>query len=233
MMSLNWSCVETAARLLERDERDAVVGDLTEAGASAWEALLGVLGLVVRRETRIWKSWRPWLASFGLALPCSFLLMGFSLSVSSSCLHLAGLMLSTNAPNLGTESLNLISHISLLIAWSWTGGFVVGSLSRRTIWVSIACAFLPCLFCLSRFREPSLPRLCLLLFLAPAIWGVYCGLKRMRIRIRTATLLALAVTMLMISASNAGMWTLNWLLIWPAWYIALTAIEAAKTTAAR
>ena len=71
--------MDIVSRLLERDEREAVRGDLVEAGESAWQGLLDVLGLVVRRQAMLWKNWRPWLATFGVALPCTLLLMGFSL----------------------------------------------------------------------------------------------------------------------------------------------------------
>ena len=82
MTRVGWSPVDTIAQLLEREERDAVQGDLVEAGESPWQALLDVLGLVARRQAGVWRNWRPWLAAFGLAVPSSFLLMGFSLSVS-------------------------------------------------------------------------------------------------------------------------------------------------------
>src|ERR1700724_1913055 len=88
MTSVGGSLVEAAARLLERDERQAVLGDLVEASESTWQGLLGVLGLVFRREAFLWKSWRPWLAGFGVALPSSSLLMGASLSVSWSYMRL-------------------------------------------------------------------------------------------------------------------------------------------------
>src|SRR6266851_1778965 len=168
MTGIGWSLVEVAGQLLEREERESVLGDLVEAGESAWQGLLDVLGLVVRRQTIHWKSWRPWLAAFGLALPFSFLLMGFSLSVSRSYQNFVDSKILANGLTIGAGFLLLISHIFLLIAWSWTGGFFVGSVSRRTLWVSIASSCFPCLFCLARFRESSLPRLCLLLFLVPA-----------------------------------------------------------------
>ena len=61
MTSSLWSLVELAARPLDRDERDAVLGDSLEAGDSSWRALSGVLGFVLRRQFLLWKSWRPWL----------------------------------------------------------------------------------------------------------------------------------------------------------------------------
>lgn len=70
--------------MLGRDEREAVLGDLFEAGEGSWQAMVAVIGLVLRREAEVWKIWRPWVAAFGLSVPCSFLLMGASLSVSSA-----------------------------------------------------------------------------------------------------------------------------------------------------
>jgi hypothetical protein len=225
MTGINWSLVEVASQLLERDEREAVLGDMVEAGESAWHGLLDVLGLIIRRQVGLWKSWRPWFAAFGLALPCSFLLMGFSVSISWTYQHLMdakafqanGLASSLRLPT-------LICHVLLLIGCSWTSGFVVGSMSRRTLWVSIAATCSPCLFCLSRFRIESLSRLCLLFFLLPAILGVRQGLRRTRIKLAPANVLAVAITGLMILTwSGSAAWFLNWALIWPAWYMVATA----------
>jgi len=166
------SLVETVAQLLEHHEREAVLGDLAEAGESAWQGLLDVLGLVVRRESAVWRNWRPWVAGLGLALPGSFLLMGFSLSVSWTYQHFIANVSPENGQTPTSQLLLLICQIFLLIGCSWTGGFVMGSLSRRTLWVSVALCCSPCLFCLARFRVESLPRVCLLLFLLPAVWGV-------------------------------------------------------------
>lgn len=214
-----WLLVDVFSRLLEREEREAVRGDLVEARESAWQALWDVLGLVIRRQTLLWKNWRPWLAAFGLALPGSFLLMGFSLSVSSAYQRIFDPETTVSA-GLWLFACNVL----LLIAWAWTGGFVVGSLSRRTVWVSAALSFAPCLFCFTRFRMESLSRFCLLLFLLPAIWGVHRGLRIAQIRLSAAIALALAVTVLTIPAwSSKGPWIPNWALSWPAWYLVATA----------
>src|SRR5580698_8658387 len=84
MTEISWSFVEVAARLLEGDEREAVLGDLREADESGLRGVLDVFGLAVRRQLTLWKDWRPWLASFGMALPGSLLLMGYSISVSQT-----------------------------------------------------------------------------------------------------------------------------------------------------
>ncbi len=235
MTLAGWSFVETAARLLARDEREAVLGDLLEARKSTWSGLCSVLGLVFRREAAQWKSWRPWLAGFGVALPSSFLLMGFSLSVSWSYLTLrCPELLQKSSLTLGTGSLVLLCQALLLIGWSWTGGFVVGSLSRRTLWASTLLCYSPCLFCLSRFRVESLSRFCLLLFLVPAICGVYQGLRISRMKPSWAIALAITITVLMLPGRSSvddhwwapPRWTLDWVLCWPAWYLVATARRA-------
>jgi hypothetical protein len=231
-MTSGWGWVEAASWPLGRDEREAVLGDLAEAGAGAWQSLLAVLGLVVRRETELWRSWRPWVAAFGLALPCSFLLMGASLSVTLAMQHVLS---SGHGSGPGSAPALLIVQALLLVGWSWTGGFVVGSVSRRTLWVSVASCFLPCLFCLLRFRVESMNRSCLLLFLLPGIWGVREGLRTGGIRLGTALMLAVAVTVLTISTTlyesgqpwrEPPQWILTVMLGWPAWYL----VKAARKT---
>jgi hypothetical protein len=225
MTRVAWSLVDAVSQLLEPDERESVRGDLVEAGETVWRALLDVLGLVIRREAALWKNWRPWLAAFGLALPSSFLLMGFSLSVSHAYQRFIGpTILHATGLTVGPGFSLLLCNVFLLAGWSWTGGFVVGSLSRRTVWVSAALSFAPCLFCLERFRVESLSRFCLLLFSLPAIWGVFHGLRIARIKFSPAIGLAVAVTALTIPTWSAkGAWIPNWALSWPAWYLVATA----------
>ena len=221
MMSFGWSLVETTAQLLEGDRREAVLGDLLEAGESAWQALLGILSLVLRLNFAEWKSWRPWLAAFGVSLPASLLLMGVSLSVSQGAQRLI-------SPGLDATALPLLfCQTLLLIGWAWSGGYVVGRVSQRTVWMSAVAACSPCLFCLARFHVLSLSRFCLLLFLPPAIWGVRQGLRRTRIRLSSMILFSLSLLLLMAASWNSGgqrWWTprslvLDATLIWPACYL--------------
>jgi hypothetical protein len=223
MTGVAWSMVDVALRLLERNEREVVHGDLAEAGDSAWRGMLDVLGLVFRRQVSLWKSWRPWLAACGVTLPFSFLLMGMSVSVSRAYQQ--------SFSSSSFEPLPLLCLVFLLVAWAWVCGFVVGSVSKRTIWVSAALCAFPCLFCLSRFRIGSMSRYCLLLFLLPAAWGVWQGLRSYRLRIGPAIVLAMAMTILLLPTWSHGgqhWWDparllLNSALSWPAWYIVATA----------
>ena len=116
--------VDLVSRLLPPEEREVVQGDLLEGGESAWQSLLAVVGLVIRREAALWRNWRPWLAAFGLAVPSSFLLMGFSLSVSHAYQQLVGgPILHATGVTIGPGLALFLCNVLLLAAWSWTGGF--------------------------------------------------------------------------------------------------------------
>jgi hypothetical protein len=225
MNGIGWPLVESCAQLLARDEREAVLGDLLEAGEGAVQAIFGIFGLIVRRQLSLWKNWHPWLAAFGVALPSSFLLMGTSVVVSLGYQHLTG-------SGAHGRFWMLACQAFLLLAWAWSGGFVVGRLSPRTLWASMALCFSPCLFCLARFRTPSLSRLSLLLFLLPALIGVYQGLRRIPIGRKTAIGFAFVVTAVMLLlGSREVLWVGNWLLLWPAWYMAVAAWKSGPTAA--
>ncbi len=196
----SWSVVEAAALLLPPREREVVLGDFAEAGESSWRAVCGVLGLIARRQAAAWHSWRPWLAAFGLAMPGSFFLMGASVSVSTG----RGECVEWQRAEFFRAQFLLVCQIVLLAAWSWTGGFVVGSISRRTLWVSAALCASPCLMCLAMFRSQTLSRPCLVAFLVPAIAGVIMGVRMARVRFGLAVALAVIVTSFMVPTLVAG-----------------------------
>jgi hypothetical protein len=227
-----WNLVEYAARALPEEVREPVLGDMLEADESAWQALRGVLGLLVLRQMELWKNWRPWLAGFGVALPNSFLLMGVSVSVSWSYMRLlCPDLLAQASLNKPSAMLVLLWQALLLIGWSWTGGFVVGSLSKRTVWMSMLLCYAPCLLCLSKFDVAALPRYCLLLFVLPAVWGAHRGLRISRLKFSSAALIAVALTLMIVPvSSNSWLQTLspqnillNWALSIPAWYLVFAA----------
>jgi hypothetical protein len=221
MTDLNSWLFAAVSRLLDPGEREAVLGDLFEAGESGWQAACSVLGLLLRRQVELWQNWRPWLAAFGLAVPGSFLLMGLSISVSRGFQQFFG-------PGLRPGLALLLCNVILLVGWAWSGAFLIGALSRRTLWVSAIVSFAPCLFCLERFRIESLSRFCLLLFLPPAIWGVIKSLHIARIKLGPALALATMLTLLTMPAwGTKGAWLPNWALSWPAWYLVATAEKPA------
>jgi len=211
--------------MLDRDERDAVLGDLLETNESGWRGFLDVFGLIFRRQAGLWKNPHPWLVGFLVALPCSYLLTTVSISVSCTWQRLVNHKVYGWHWPTGHEGFPLLfCHIFLLITWSWTGGYIVGSVSRRTLWASAALSIIPAILSLKMYPSDTLPRLCLFLFLLPAIFGARSGLRNARISLRAASLLALTMTALMISAwSYQALWILNWALVLPAWYLVVAA----------
>jgi hypothetical protein len=218
------SLLELMSRRLEPDEREAVLGDLSEDSASDWRCLVEISGLIIRRHAALWQDWRPWLAALAVALPGTFLLMGVSFLVSctfrrlmegpppcSSCVLMAN-----------EDALLLLCQCALLLLWSWSVGFVVGCVSRRTLWASCVLGALPCAYCLSRFHETSLTPLCLLMFVPPAIAGIYRGVRINEIGSGIPLALLIIATALMFGVwANGAWWAPNWMLILPASFTAL------------
>jgi len=221
MTGAAWRCIEAAACLLEEREREAVLGDLAEVQGSGWRGLIDVLGLAIRRQAEPWKSWRPWVAGFGLAWPGSFFLMGVSLSVSHGVRGLVDTALHPGMPITSQSVSLLLIHLLLLIAWAWTGGFVLGRISRRTLWASILLCSLPCTYCMAEFPEGVLQSFCLLLFLLPAFWGVRLGMRGERVRRGFALALAAVPTFSALLTWRSGSSLFYALaLVWPGWYVA-------------
>jgi hypothetical protein len=121
----------------------------------------------------------------------------------------------------------LLCHIFLLIAWSWTSGFTLGSLSPRTLWLNATLGLFLALYFADHFRHfgsESLASLSPFLFLVAAIWGVRQGVCTVRLRRIPAFLLAATITVLMAAAwTSSALWIFNWLLLCPAWFLVATA----------
>lgn len=143
-----WWLVDLLSRMLEPGERDAVRGDLAESGVSGGQALRDVLGLVVRRQVALWQGWHSWLALGGLVIPLGVLLTLVSRRTADGNAIYLWLYANnwtwtyiTNAgfrdELFGNGAAIVISWIALM-CWSWTGGLLLGYLSRRTIWSNAA-----------------------------------------------------------------------------------------------
>jgi hypothetical protein len=218
-----WRCVEAAAGLLAPLEREVVLGDLAETERGAWRGLGDVLGLAARRQLALWRSWRPWAASFGLALPASLFLMGWSVAASGAVASLLGEPAQTRLLWVS------FSRLFLVILWAWMAGFVVGAVSRGTLWASMLGCCVPCLYCLSKWPGHGFSFLRLLIFVLPGLWGVWRGRRDLRLGLGWAFFLAGMATLAPLMCSKGG-WYGCWLL-WPGWYLAATARRKQDYTA--
>jgi hypothetical protein len=211
-----WRCVEAAAGLLVPLEREVVLGDLAETDCDVWRGLGDVLGLVARRQLTLWKSWRPWAASFGLALPASLFLMGCSVAASAA---VADVLREPEQVQLLWLSL---FRLFLVLSWAWTAGFVVGSVSRATLWASLLACCVPCLYCLAKWPGHGLSHFRLFIFFLPGLLGVWRGRREMRLGLGWAVLLASMATLTPLMWGKGG-WVYGCWLFWPGWYLAATA----------
>ena len=221
-----WRMIEWVAQCLERDEREAVLGDLAEGKQAGLRELRDVLGLVVRRQAARWQ-WRTGLVGAVLSFGGSLLLMGISVSLSLSGVELLRSGVVPQGVTSPTHVLSeLISQSVLLLGCAWSCGYFVAHLSRRMLWASGFLCCVPCCFCFTRFCIEPLSPWCLFLFLVPAFAGARRVLRGGSLRSAPALLLALAVTaaMLLCWVNEGSHW--NWvarvfdpLLVGPAWYL--------------
>lgn len=247
-----WWLVNHLSRFLDPAERDAVRGDLAESGVSGGRALREIFGLVARRQIDPWRTdWRPSLALFGIAIPLAFVLAGLARYLGhGSAIYLwlywsnarltdfgdAGFRYSL-AKDLASIALGCVT----LTAWSWAGGFALGSLSRRTAWLTsaffaAALLFAPWppepdqpwnapVFSMPFYRATWPLILESLLVLLPTIWGAYRGARRGALPLPWAIVWTLAIASLTARwywgpGTHKFIWFLTLaLLTWPAAYM--------------
>jgi hypothetical protein len=149
---MDW-LVNAVSRLLANEEREIVLGDLVELGVRGRQAVREILGLAIRRHFAQWAAWRPWVSVASIVLPLGFLLSyisrwwadGDAIYISLYATHWSSAYL--DSPGARHDVLTVFWRICsgwlALIAWSWTAGYVLASLSRRTI-ATTAPAFCLC-----------------------------------------------------------------------------------------
>lgn len=142
---IRWRAVERLSRLLERDEREAVWGDLIESHTSPARALREVAGLVVRRQAAVWLDWRPWFALVTIVVPLGFLLSVASRGFADSAASYFWLYVRTGewayfaVPGWRRDVIAVAAtaagNFLALAGWSWSTGYALGRLSRRAWWI--------------------------------------------------------------------------------------------------
>jgi len=147
MTSLYAHLVPWLAGFLEPAERTAILGDFAEISLDPKRSSCELCALLVRRQLMLWKDWRPWLALLGIVG-----LVGARLN------FLAGLLATYPAIYLRTyyqygtlyhSGLSLGEELCVwlilalaVIFWSWLAGFVLLSLSQRTVPLTLTVAAL-------------------------------------------------------------------------------------------
>jgi hypothetical protein len=200
MMRIGWTLADLAAQCLEPHERDAVRGDLIETAATGRQALWQILGLVARRQAAHWAEWHPWFALLAVVLPLGILMSHASRWWADSSAMDIALYVRIwewsylTYPGWRRDVFEILWSLVLngaaLSAWSWTCGYLLASLSRRTVWVTaIVFALVVCFgtFGTSTVLRASsekfathfwgvvFPRLFRAFFVVlPLLWGIHC-----------------------------------------------------------
>lgn len=230
MTRMCWWLVDILSRVLDANEREAVCGDLAESGKSASAAMRDVLDLVLHRQMGLWREWQPWLALLGIACLAGVQLSGIVFRLNTDlgqqlmAYHIYGVHFGT----LLTPQQDIAFLMCLAVAimvWSWTCGFVLGSLSGRALWLTWCVFYFIVLdsrwvrFVLSGniiLRDPQSLRLLMavtlplspatFLFSVSAVWGAFLGFRRRVLPLRSAYVLVSAITILMILTTWMSGW---------------------------
>jgi len=193
------------------------------SAAARLHALRGLLGLIIRRQLALWKYWQPWLALIGIGCIVGLLLSefvwGFELAFGNTTVgayfasaeHWNGADWTT-LPD-PRDLVFLLFFSAVVVSWSWVSGFVLGSLSRRTVWLTAALFYLTVLNSFPMIRgiirlngggAPPLPMSLIdrwrpfgiaqwLLFFVPVLCGMRSGLRRQTLPIAQTIMAALGI----------------------------------------
>jgi hypothetical protein len=136
-----WALVDLVSLLLVKDERTFVRGDLAESGATCSQALASVSGLAIRRQLGLWRDWHPWLALLGVAGVTAFYLSRFVLTCDLDLSTQIRTYLHQGVRyEMGVTATQDIAALGCtflaIIVWSWISGFVLSSLSGRSVWLT-------------------------------------------------------------------------------------------------
>ncbi len=191
------------SKLLESDERDAVLGDFAELNIIPVRSVYELCGLILRRQILLWKNWQPWFALLFVVG-----LVGIRLVVLASSLAIAPLNYFLAYLRYGVRyesGLSLLEEITVwflvafaVVLWSWTAGFLFTLLSRRT------ALFTNLIFCAAWFCGNAVVLGFFqsdwrwVLFIAfssafaflPFIWGARSGFRPLALSMRQVILVA-------------------------------------------
>jgi hypothetical protein len=142
-----WLLVDVLSRALTPDEREAVRGDLEEAGETGVSAVREVLGLVLRRQAATWMDWRPWIAVGTIVAPVGVALSHLSAFWAGGTAIYSWLYIDNwtwgylQSPGARHEIAWTLVGFGLnyftLAGWAWTSGYGLRSLSPATTWLTV------------------------------------------------------------------------------------------------
>jgi hypothetical protein len=121
-----WKYLERIACLLKDLERQSVLGDIQERGAS-FHSLLDLTALVALRQLQAWKSSDTWILAALLALPAYAVVNGARVIVDTASHYPWPDVIQSRSYFLSVVLRNSIATLVL----AWTTGFSLALLARR------------------------------------------------------------------------------------------------------
>ena len=134
------------SRALGTEDREAVLGDLAEEGASTLRSIISVTDLMLRREFAEWNAFTTWAVFLLMLVPSVILLAVVSQNLADGSAIYVWLFANNwdeyllHQPafwrGLGDFLPDQVISAVALMSWSWSCGLVVGLASPRTIQTS-------------------------------------------------------------------------------------------------
>ncbi|MFZ0519302.1 MAG: hypothetical protein WBG23_09840 [Acidobacteriaceae bacterium] len=162
--------LEALARLLPREDREAILGDICESGLSNLNAHFDLSALIWRRCLPPYTGVGDWIC-IAVAAIISPLLVGLSVALSTQV-----------SREIQAGSFLGIVELLRLCALLWTASLGVGiaAMSRaRTIALLATIAiFMPAIVCALQYHGSGLQMGSLFLFAIPTIYGAWIGYRQ-------------------------------------------------------
>lgn len=188
-------------RLLSEQEAEILEGDIAELGLSRRQAFFEIAGVLIRRWMQLLRDWKAWLiAAAFLVLICRPLFHQFlpllDAPVRFWATYLRHGALYETGLSFQQDVCIWIGQLLLLIAFSWTGGYILAGVGRKhfhgTV-LLIGVAFVAVWLWLAlRFgRIPILLTCYSVPLLLPVLMGARWRLRHGNARMLTATGLAI------------------------------------------
>jgi hypothetical protein len=161
------------SHLLPVKDREAVLGDLVEAGFTPFQAILDLAGLILRRTLDPYRDWRTWIC-LGSAPLITPLLVGLSVALWSQMDKFA-----THRTTSLSSLVEIMRLSGLLLVASTTSCVAAFRLGVNTPVVLALTTLSPAVFCFTRYPATILPSCCVFLFLLPSC-GAWLALRRLQ-----------------------------------------------------
>ncbi len=208
MSGVLWWLAERLSRALESGEREAVIGDIAESGATGGEAVRDVFDLIVRR------NWRVWLALAALTVQAWALLIFMWTPVRDFDIWWKYGVRNEDGLSAGQDLIALICHCAAAICYAWTSSFALAFFCRYKIRAK-ALPYLVWLFTMFAMttvsRMPLHSRALLvtleaLLVVIPSLSGMHQAFGIRAIGLSQVALLTLATA----TTAALAIWTSTW-----------------------